>query len=173
MQSVRVEHVSCQSTGLDDGLGRHFRRARYTCTGVDPVRCLTAGVLARKLVRTHLARLLAITHGRMARLPSMAGSDSSDGSGRLSLVQLATVLVVGWISFHLLVVSPVLPRAPSQYSKARKITRRAIWTPLWRIPGPWYAPWTNLWLKVQVIRGHRCQYIHSLHARYGWPLTQT
>ena len=40
-------------------------------------------------------------------------------------------------------------------------------TPLRHIPGPWYAKFTHLWLKVQNLRGRRIFYIHELHARYG------
>ncbi|KAE9368985.1 cytochrome P450 [Stipitochalara longipes BDJ] len=40
-------------------------------------------------------------------------------------------------------------------------------TPLRNVPGPWYAKFTHLWLKVQVLGGRRVHYIHELHQRYG------
>lgn len=47
------------------------------------------------------------------------------------------------------------------------VARKALFTTLRRLPGPWYAPWTHLWLKLQVLRGNRAQYIHHLHTIYG------
>jgi hypothetical protein len=39
--------------------------------------------------------------------------------------------------------------------------------PLNKIPGPWYARWTNLRLKFAVVSGRRIHYVHSLHERHG------
>ena len=47
------------------------------------------------------------------------------------------------------------------------LVKRAYFTPLRAVPGPWYAPWTNLVLKWKVISGQRTIYIHDLHQRYG------
>jgi cytochrome P450 len=35
------------------------------------------------------------------------------------------------------------------------------------VPGPWYASFTHLWLKIQVLAGRRVHYIHTLHQSYG------
>ncbi|KAL2206956.1 cytochrome P450, partial [Sarocladium strictum] len=35
------------------------------------------------------------------------------------------------------------------------------------VPGPWYAKFTTLYLKLQVLSGRRMFYIHDLHRRYG------
>ncbi|CZR66973.1 related to cytochrome P450 [Phialocephala subalpina] len=48
-----------------------------------------------------------------------------------------------------------------------QILHRAYSTPLRQIPGPWYAPFTHLVLKAQVLQGRRLHYIHDLHERYG------
>ncbi|KAK6417440.1 hypothetical protein LTR81_009189 [Elasticomyces elasticus] len=40
-------------------------------------------------------------------------------------------------------------------------------SPLNKVPGPWYARWTNLPLKFAVISGRRIHHVHALHARYG------
>ncbi|KAL2351032.1 cytochrome P450 [Cryomyces antarcticus] len=47
------------------------------------------------------------------------------------------------------------------------IVRKALFSQLRHLPGPFYTSWTNLWLKLQVLRGRRIQYIHGLHQRYG------
>ncbi|ETS72897.1 hypothetical protein PFICI_15289 [Pestalotiopsis fici W106-1] len=44
---------------------------------------------------------------------------------------------------------------------------RAYRTPLRRIPGPFYARFTHLWLKKHVVLGRRMHYVHDLHQRYG------
>ncbi|KAJ9604715.1 hypothetical protein H2200_010829 [Cladophialophora chaetospira] len=69
---------------------------------------------------------------------------------QLSVPQICLALLACWFLFKLM-----------------RTTRKAIFTPLHHIPGPRYASWTNLWLKIQVMRGNRCQYIHSIHERYG------
>jgi cytochrome P450 len=48
-----------------------------------------------------------------------------------------------------------------------QVIYHAYVTPLRHIPGPWYAKFTHLWLKVQVLGGRRVQYIHALHQIYG------
>ena len=45
--------------------------------------------------------------------------------------------------------------------------KTALLSDLRKVPGPWYAPWTNLILKLQVIKGRRVHYIHALHLKYG------
>jgi cytochrome P450 len=45
--------------------------------------------------------------------------------------------------------------------------RRAFFTPLRRVPGPWYASLVNWRLKVAVLGGARADYVHGLHQRYG------
>ncbi|KAK3618548.1 hypothetical protein LTR22_026341 [Elasticomyces elasticus] len=40
-------------------------------------------------------------------------------------------------------------------------------SPLNRIPGPWYARWTSIPLKVATLSGRRIYHVHALHARYG------
>ncbi|OCL06375.1 cytochrome P450 [Glonium stellatum] len=39
--------------------------------------------------------------------------------------------------------------------------------PLRNIPGPWYARFTNLRLKLAVVTGTRIYYVHSIHELYG------
>ncbi|KAI1858148.1 hypothetical protein JX265_010816 [Neoarthrinium moseri] len=48
-----------------------------------------------------------------------------------------------------------------------QIFRRAYFTPLRGIPGPWHAKFTHLWLKKHVITGRRMHYIHDMHQKYG------
>ncbi|KAF7879839.1 uncharacterized protein EAF02_008009 [Botrytis sinoallii] len=48
-----------------------------------------------------------------------------------------------------------------------KAILQAYLTPLRKIPGPWYARFTNLVLKYYVFTGRRIQYVHSLHQAYG------
>ncbi|TGO62507.1 hypothetical protein BCON_0019g00430 [Botryotinia convoluta] len=48
-----------------------------------------------------------------------------------------------------------------------KVIHRAYFTPLRKIPGPWYARLTHLVLKYYVLTGRRVHYIHSLHQTYG------
>ncbi|KAF7863087.1 hypothetical protein EAF04_007170 [Stromatinia cepivora] len=48
-----------------------------------------------------------------------------------------------------------------------KILHRAYFTPLSKIPGPWYAKLTHLVLTYHVITGNRIHYVHSLHHTYG------
>lgn len=43
----------------------------------------------------------------------------------------------------------------------------AIFSDLRKVPGPWYAPWTNLVLKLHVVKGTRLRYIHALHTKHG------
>lgn len=44
---------------------------------------------------------------------------------------------------------------------------KGLRTPLNKVPGPWYARWTNLPLKVATVTGRRIYYVHSLHQKYG------
>ncbi|KAF3398836.1 putative sterigmatocystin biosynthesis P450 monooxygenase, partial [Talaromyces pinophilus] len=46
-------------------------------------------------------------------------------------------------------------------------TRNSLFPTLQQVPGPLYAPLTNLVLKYHVLSGNRSQYIHSLHKTYG------
>ncbi|TGO26033.1 hypothetical protein BPAE_0067g00050 [Botrytis paeoniae] len=48
-----------------------------------------------------------------------------------------------------------------------KVIHRAYFTSLRKIPGPWYARFTNLVLRYYVITGRRIHYVHSLHQTYG------
>ena len=45
--------------------------------------------------------------------------------------------------------------------------KKALSNPLNTIPGPTLAKWTNLRLKLAVLKAGRMQYIHDLHERYG------
>lgn len=47
------------------------------------------------------------------------------------------------------------------------LLKRAYLTPLRKVPGPWYAAFTNLVLKWHVLTGRRSVYIHGLHQNYG------
>lgn len=40
-------------------------------------------------------------------------------------------------------------------------------TPIRRVPGPWYAKFTQLVLKKHTIQGRRMHYVHKLHELYG------
>ncbi|KAF4507941.1 hypothetical protein G6O67_004386 [Ophiocordyceps sinensis] len=40
-------------------------------------------------------------------------------------------------------------------------------SPCSRLPGPWHSKWTDLVLTYRWLKGTRCQYVHSLHQRYG------
>ncbi|KAI6858022.1 cytochrome P450 monooxygenase-like protein [Hortaea werneckii] len=48
-----------------------------------------------------------------------------------------------------------------------RILRRGLTNPLNKVPGPWYARWTNLPLKLAVVGGRRIHYVHALHKKYG------
>ena len=45
--------------------------------------------------------------------------------------------------------------------------RRALSSPLNKIPGPWYAKFTSAVLKWYEFQARRTIYVHSLHLRYG------
>ncbi|KAI7191085.1 cytochrome P450 monooxygenase-like protein [Hortaea werneckii] len=47
------------------------------------------------------------------------------------------------------------------------IIRHALTSPLNKVPGPWYARWTNIPLKLAVVAGRRIHYVHALHNKYG------
>ncbi|ORY61477.1 cytochrome P450 [Pseudomassariella vexata] len=40
-------------------------------------------------------------------------------------------------------------------------------SPLNKVPGPWYASWTNIVTKYHFLTGCNPTYIHSLHSKYG------
>lgn len=48
-----------------------------------------------------------------------------------------------------------------------QLVKRAYFTPLASVPGPWLAKFTSLPLKLQVLRARRAQHIHDLHQMYG------
>ncbi|KAF9879655.1 hypothetical protein CkaCkLH20_03198 [Colletotrichum karsti] len=48
-----------------------------------------------------------------------------------------------------------------------KAFHRGFMTPLRAVPGPWYAKFTNLVLKKQILSGKRMHYVHGLHEKYG------
>ncbi|KAJ0134089.1 Uncharacterized protein HZ326_22870 [Fusarium oxysporum f. sp. albedinis] len=52
-----------------------------------------------------------------------------------------------------------------------KLFQRAYLTPLRRVPGPFHAKFTHLWLKKHVLGGSRIYYVHNLHVKYG-PVVQ-
>ena len=64
---------------------------------------------------------------------------------------LALLLVV--VAFLILYLVPIL--------------KTAYFTPLRKVPGPWFAPFTNLRLKVANITGRRVYYVDDLHHKYG------
>lgn len=45
--------------------------------------------------------------------------------------------------------------------------RRALISPLNKIPGPWYARFTTLVLKWHEFRANRTGYVHAMHLKYG------
>ncbi|KAL2156198.1 hypothetical protein VTH82DRAFT_943 [Thermothelomyces myriococcoides] len=45
--------------------------------------------------------------------------------------------------------------------------RRALTSPLNKIPGPWYARFTTLVLKWHEFRANRTGYVHAMHLKYG------
>ncbi|KAI7161010.1 cytochrome P450 monooxygenase-like protein [Hortaea werneckii] len=48
-----------------------------------------------------------------------------------------------------------------------RVLRQGLTNPLNKVPGPWYARWTNLPLKRAVVGGRRIHYVHALHEKYG------
>ncbi|EED21102.1 cytochrome P450, putative [Talaromyces stipitatus ATCC 10500] len=52
------------------------------------------------------------------------------------------------------------------YSVIRRL-RIAYFSPLSRIPGPWYAHLTGLVLRYHILNGNRVNYVQSLHEKYG------
>ncbi|PHH85161.1 hypothetical protein CDD83_823 [Cordyceps sp. RAO-2017] len=44
---------------------------------------------------------------------------------------------------------------------------RVYRSPVSKVPGPWLSKWTGIALLYHWLRGRRCQYVHSLHAKYG------
>ncbi|KAI7270789.1 cytochrome P450 monooxygenase-like protein [Hortaea werneckii] len=48
-----------------------------------------------------------------------------------------------------------------------RILRLRLTNPLNKVPGPWYAQWTNLPLKLAVVGGRRIHYVHALHKKHG------
>ncbi|KAL2132794.1 hypothetical protein VTI74DRAFT_3363 [Chaetomium olivicolor] len=51
--------------------------------------------------------------------------------------------------------------------KVASIIRTAYFTPLNKIPGPWYARLTGVRLAYSVFANNRIHYVHSLHQKYG------
>ncbi|KAI0183044.1 cytochrome P450 [Xylaria flabelliformis] len=47
------------------------------------------------------------------------------------------------------------------------ILRRLFFNPLAKIPGPWYTNWTNIVLKIKVLKGDGPIYVDELHKQYG------
>ncbi|KAI1744896.1 cytochrome P450 [Xylaria scruposa] len=47
------------------------------------------------------------------------------------------------------------------------IIRRLFFNPLAKIPGPWYTNWTNIVLKINVLKGVGPIYVDQLHKKYG------
>ncbi|GAB1738696.1 hypothetical protein NU219Hw_g3492t1 [Hortaea werneckii] len=47
-----------------------------------------------------------------------------------------------------------------------RILRQALNNPLNKVPGPWYARWTNIPLKLAVIGGRRIHHVHALHENF-------
>ncbi|KAK4456069.1 cytochrome P450 [Podospora aff. communis PSN243] len=45
--------------------------------------------------------------------------------------------------------------------------RRALSSPLNKLPGPWYAKYSSLVLKWHEFKAQRTRYVHSLHLQYG------
>lgn len=65
---------------------------------------------------------------------------------------------------------PYLGLALLGFAIALKLVQKiktAYFTPLAKIPGPWYAPLTNFGLKRAVIGARRCHYVHEMHQKYG------
>jgi cytochrome P450 len=66
--------------------------------------------------------------------------------------------------------SSALGKSTAKITKTNTLPQsfyHAYATPLRKVPGPWYAKFTHLWLKIQVLGGRRVHYIHTLHQRYG------
>ncbi|KAI7203551.1 cytochrome P450 monooxygenase [Hortaea werneckii] len=48
-----------------------------------------------------------------------------------------------------------------------RILRQVLTNRLNKVPGPWYARWTNIPLKLAVVGGRRIHHVHALHEKYG------
>ena len=72
-----------------------------------------------------------------------------------------------WLLSQLVLVSAQPTHVDQANANNSKKFRNALFTPLRQVPGPLYAPWTNLVLKYHVLSGNRSQYIHSLYKTYG------
>ncbi|KAB8542089.1 hypothetical protein FH972_025552 [Carpinus fangiana] len=77
-------------------------------------------------------------------------------SGSLANAMLQFDLTAVW-AFTTFLIFVVLTR----------VLYTAYCTPLSRVPGPWYAPFTNIPLKIAVLGGRRAFHVHNLHSRYG------
>lgn len=42
-----------------------------------------------------------------------------------------------------------------------------LFSPLSKIPGPWYTRFTSLWIKYQEFTGSRRPWVHCCHQKYG------
>jgi hypothetical protein len=47
------------------------------------------------------------------------------------------------------------------------------WNPLAKVPGPWYAKYTDVFLKRLWLGGSKTQYVHALHKKYGESILYT
>ncbi|KAH8163969.1 hypothetical protein CIB48_g4253 [Xylaria polymorpha] len=47
------------------------------------------------------------------------------------------------------------------------ITRRLFFNSIAKVPGPWYTNWTNIVLKINVLKGIGPIYVDELHKKYG------
>lgn len=47
------------------------------------------------------------------------------------------------------------------------IVASGLFSPLSKVPGPWYTKFTSLWIKYQEFTSNRRESIHTLHKRYG------
>ena len=44
---------------------------------------------------------------------------------------------------------------------------KALFSPLLKVPGPYFTFITDVWLMLQEFMGNRREYIHQLHKQYG------
>lgn len=69
-------------------------------------------------------------------------------------------------TFAMLLLSPIILIPSLLLLTAVFITNR-LRSPLSRIPGPWYTPFSSLPIKWHEFRANRTRHIHALHLRYG------
>ncbi|KAL4865141.1 hypothetical protein BDV12DRAFT_211216 [Aspergillus spectabilis] len=81
---------------------------------------------------------------------------SSDGRDLIALLLSTPWLsILSYVGNFFMVVSVI------------KTIRIAYFSPLSRIPGPWYASLTGLRLSYSVFANNRIHYVHALHHKYG------